>query len=65
MSQWNMAAISIGCIIIMVSNQMENGTGLMVVATIFTGVCVARFFKELSVANKKAADKKDSNKNKK
>lgn len=65
MSQWNLAAISVGCLIIMISNQMENGQPLMVLATIFTGVCLAKFFKDLKKAKEADVRNKNSEQKKK
>ena len=57
MSQWNLATISIGCIIIMVSNQMENGKPLMILGTVIAGVALARFFKDLKKEKQKSTAK--------
>lgn len=53
MSQWNLATISIGCIIIMVSNQMENGGPLMLLGVAIAGFALSRFFMDLSKEKKK------------
>lgn len=64
MSQWNMAQISIGCILIMVANQMEQGKGLMLTGVVIAGAGLYKFIVELKRENKKQNAKTTKKKNK-
>lgn len=67
MSQWNMAGISIGCILIIVSNQMEKGLGLMLTGVIIVAIGIAKFMIDLKkekAKNKSPKVEEKSNKKK-
>lgn len=58
MSKWNLSFISIGCLLILVSNNLEDGRNLMIIGLFIAGFAGYRFIKEVREENKKQKSKK-------